>query len=82
MVGDSVLVVDAISDFHYRQRTMQPTNKPRDVSGREAGLLRILRRLDRLDAKGRRLSERFTGWRLAIFAIGLLASIALLAGDG
>jgi len=56
---------------------MQPTIKPRDAPAREAGLLRILRRLDRLDAKGRRLSERFTGWRLATFAIGLLASIAI-----
>ena len=56
---------------------MQPIITPPAVPAREAGLLRILRRIDRLDVKGRRLSERFTRWRLATFAVGLPVSIAL-----
>ena len=35
----------------------------------------MLRRIERLEARGRRLSERFTGWRFAVFAIGLPAAI-------
>ena len=56
---------------------MQPIITPSAVPTREGGLLRILRRIDRLDIRGRRLSERFTRWRLATFAVGLPVSIAL-----
>ncbi|MBA2485020.1 MAG: hypothetical protein H0V35_02790, partial [Nitrospira sp.] len=46
--------------------------------------MRVLRRLDRLDARGGRLSERFTHWRLTIFGVGLSASIIThkLGGTG
>ena len=56
---------------------MKPNPQPNKAPARELGLLRSLRRIDRLDARGRRLSERFTGWRFAVFAVGLLASIII-----
>jgi hypothetical protein len=56
---------------------MTPINQTKHAPTREHGLLRTLRRIDRLDARGRRLSERFTGWRFATFALGLLASIVI-----
>jgi hypothetical protein len=61
---------------------MQPIAATPAASTREASLLRILRRIDRLDVRGRRLSERFTHWRFATFAGGLPMSIALHTWSG
>ena len=44
-------------------------------STREASLIRGLRRVARLESRGRRTSARFTTGRLTIFACGLLGSI-------
>ena len=54
-----------------------PNPRANKAPARELGLLRSLRRIDRLDARGRRLSGRFTSWRFAVFAVGLLASIII-----
>ncbi|MDP9132278.1 MAG: hypothetical protein M3M98_03980, partial [Nitrospirota bacterium] len=64
--------------------TMTPNYQPQVASARERGLMRMLRRLDRQDGRGRRLSARFTTWRLTIFAVGLPASIIThkLGGTG
>jgi hypothetical protein len=61
---------------------MQPIITTPAASIRERSLVRILRRIDRLDLRGRRLSERFTRWRLATFAVGLPISIALHKWSG
>ena len=61
---------------------MQPIATTAAASTREASLLRILRRIDRLDVRGRRVSERFTHWRFATFAVGLPISIALHKWSG
>ena len=45
------------------------------AAARERSLVRVLRRVARLETKGRLVSARFTTWRLAIVAAGLLGSI-------
>ena len=52
-----------------------PATHTSSCSTREARLLHGLRRVARLEAKGRRISARFTTGRLAIFALGLFGSI-------
>jgi hypothetical protein len=54
---------------------MPSDNPSRSASPHERSLMRLLRRTDHLHARGRRVSERFTTWRFAIFAVGLLGSI-------
>lgn len=56
---------------------MQPVSLSHipSCSTREAGLLRGLRRVARLEDRGRRISARFTTLRLAVFASGLFGSI-------
>jgi hypothetical protein len=47
------------------------------ATSRSAHLQTIIRRTDRLIDRGTRLSASFTRWRLAIFLIGLVATITL-----
>lgn len=54
---------------------MPSDNRSHSTSSRERNLIRLLRRADRLHARGNRASERFTTWRFVIFAVGLLGSI-------
>lgn len=56
---------------------MKLNDQRQNASAREPGLLRVLRRIELLSARGRRLSERFTGWRFTVFVVGLLASIII-----
>ena len=44
---------------------------------RDASLVRLLARIDRLVDRASRISAQFTRWRLAIFAIGAVSSITL-----
>ena len=54
---------------------METRQQSAGASARERSLARILRRMARLEANGRRVSAQFTTWRLAIFALGLFGSI-------
>ncbi|MCS6318358.1 MAG: hypothetical protein H8K05_11435 [Nitrospira sp.] len=45
------------------------------LPAREQSLVGMLRRLTRIETDGRRVSQRFTTWRLTIFAAGLFGSI-------
>jgi hypothetical protein len=56
---------------------MAPNKQPRQAPARERSLTRLLRRAERLEARGSCVSERFTSWRFAIFFGGLLGSILL-----
>src|SRR5262249_14390159 len=65
---NSLVIIDAILTFEYRQRTMA-------ARSRAGQLQRLIGRIERLITGGAAASSRFTTYRLAIFIAGVVCTV-------